>query len=53
MTEKLGGLQIKRFGVRPWRHCSLQTALHRYVVETAEEQDDLEAELLQLWKQQK
>jgi len=52
MTEKPGGLQIKRFGVRPERHCSFQTAIHRSVVEAAKEQDDLEAELLQLWKQQ-
>ena len=33
--------------------CSLQTALYRSIVEAAEEQDNLEAELLQLWKQQK
>ena len=43
ITEKPGGLQIKRFGVRPGRRCSLQTALNGSVVVAAEEQDDLEA----------
>ena len=44
MTEKSGSLQIKGFGFRPGRSCSLQTALHQPVVEAAD--SDLELEEL-------
>ena len=42
MTEKPEGLQIKGFCVRPGRRCSLQTALHQSVVETADPDAELE-----------
>ena len=41
MTEKPGGLQIKGFSVKPRRSCSLQTALHQSVVETADSDSEL------------
>ena len=40
MTEKPGSLQIKGFGFRPGRSCSLQTDLQHLVAETT----DLESE---------
>jgi len=42
MTEKPGGLQIKRSDIRPGRSCSLQTALHQPVVEAADSDSEFE-----------
>ena len=36
MIEKPEGLQIRGFGIRDGRSCSLQTALHHLVVKAAE-----------------